>query len=108
MVFLRQCKEEEKFPCDDDRFPLPLESFFSCTGNAQYEFCLVVIRDIEPFLTLFQSEKPLVPFLFEKLKGLIVLILQRFVKSKCHKRDLHKYIQAHKFEVGRKQSASFS
>ena len=41
----------------------------------------MVIRDIEPFLTLFQSENPVAPFLFEKLKGLIVLILQRFVKT---------------------------
>ena len=42
---------------------------------------MVVIRDIEPFLTLFQSEDPVAPFLFEKLKGLIVLILDRFVKT---------------------------
>ena len=41
----------------------------------------MVIRDVEPFLTLFQSEKPLAPVLFEKLKGLIELILQRFVKA---------------------------
>ena len=80
LVFLRQYNEEKKFPRDDDRFSLLLELFSSYTGNAQYEFCLVVIRDIEPFLTLFQSEKALAPFLFEKLKGLIVLILQRFVK----------------------------
>ena len=41
----------------------------------------MVIRDVEPFLTLFQSEKPLALVLFEKLKGLIELILQRFVKA---------------------------
>ena len=81
LVFLRQYEEEKKLPRDDERFPLLLESFSWCTGNAQYEFCLVVIRNIEPFLTLFQFEKPLAPFLFEKLKGLIVLILQRFVKA---------------------------
>ena len=40
----------------------------------------MVIRDVEPFLTLFQSEKPLALVLFEKLKGLIELILQ-FVKA---------------------------
>ena len=41
----------------------------------------MVIRDVKPFLTLFQSEKPLALVLFEKLKGLIELILQRFVKA---------------------------
>ena len=41
----------------------------------------MVIRDVEPFLTLFQSEKPLALVLFEKLKGLSELILQRFVKA---------------------------
>ena len=41
----------------------------------------MVIRDIEPFLTLFQSENPVARFLFKKLKGLIVLILQKFVKT---------------------------
>ena len=85
MVSLKDIKysaklEEKKLLRDDDRFSLLLESFSSCTGNAQYDFCLVVITDIKPFLTLFQSEKPLAPFFFQKLKGLIVLILQRFVK----------------------------
>ena len=41
----------------------------------------MVIRAVEPFLTLLQSEKPLAPVLFEKLKDLIELILQRFVKA---------------------------
>ena len=81
LVFLRQYKKEKKFPRHNDRFPLLLELFSLCTGNDQYELCLVVIRDIEPFLALLRSEKPLAPFLFQKLKGLIVLILQRFVKA---------------------------
>ena len=81
LVFLRQCKEEKKFLRDNDRFPLLQESFSLYNGNDQYELCLVIIGDIEPFLTLFRSEKSLEPFLFEKLKGLIVLILQRFVKA---------------------------
>ena len=81
LVFLRQYKKEKKFPRHNDRFPLLLELFSLCTGNDQYELCLVVIRDIEPFLALLRSEKPLAPFLFQKLKGLIVLILQRFDKA---------------------------
>ena len=81
LVFLRQYNKEKKFPRHNDRFPLLLELFSLCTGNDQYELCLVVIRDIEPFLALLRSEKPLAPFLFQKLKGLIVLILQRFVKA---------------------------
>ena len=42
---------------------------------------MVVIRDIKLFLTFFKSEKPVAPFLFEKLKSLILLILQQFVKA---------------------------
>ena len=43
-------------------------------------FSLSVALDIEPFLKLFQSERPLAPFLYEKLKGLCVTILERIVK----------------------------
>ena len=53
LTFLQKYKQEGKFPKDDERFPLLLESFISSCGNAQYEFCLVIIKDIEPFLTLF-------------------------------------------------------
>ena len=36
---------------------------------------------MEPFLTLFQAERPLVVFLCEQLKDLILTVLERFVKN---------------------------
>ena len=98
--FLQSYKDEKKFPKDDDRFPLLLESFVSPCGTAQYEFCYVIIREMEPFLTLFQAERPLAPFLFEKLKSLVIALLERFVRhdviqQNCN--NMHKLINL-KFE----------
>ena len=67
-IFLTKHKEEGKFPPKDDRFPLLLKNTSSNIFRAACSFSLSVARDIEPFLKLFQAERPLAPFLYEKLK----------------------------------------
>ena len=43
---------------------------------------------MEPFLKLFQAERPLAIFLYEKLKGLTVTIMEWFVKPKVLQENL--------------------
>ena len=43
------------------------------------EFSLFICNEIEPLLTFFQGEQPLVVFLYEKLKKLLTLIMGRFI-----------------------------
>ena len=78
--FLKEYKAAKKFPAKNERFPLLLESTTSSVFPAYCEFSLSVARDMAPFLTLFQVERPLVVFLCEQLKDLIFTILERFVK----------------------------
>ena len=68
------------FPAKDDRFPLLLQSTTLSIFLAYCKFSLRVASDVEPFLTFFQAEQPLVVFLGKQLKDLIFTILERFVK----------------------------
>ena len=51
--FLREYKAANKFPANDERFPLLLKSTTSSIFPAYCKFSLVDARNIEPFLTLF-------------------------------------------------------
>ena len=79
-IFLAKSKERKKFPVKDERFPLLLQSTNSKIFLVYCELSLSICRDIEPFLTLFQAERPLAVFLFQKLTELIVSLMERFVK----------------------------
>ena len=78
--YLTLLKKIKTWPPKDERFPLLLKNTKSKIFPAYCEFSLSICRDIEPFLNLFQSEKPLAVFLYTKLKELIVSLLERFVK----------------------------
>ena len=58
--FLREYKAAKTFPAKDERFTLFLQSTTWSIFPAYCEFSLSVARDMEPFLTLFQDERPLV------------------------------------------------
>lgn len=49
--------------------------------SAKLEFFRGLASDIEPFLEKFQSDEPLVPFLYEELRALLMTQISRFVKS---------------------------
>ena len=79
-IFLVKSKERKKFPAKDERILLLLQSTNSKIFPVYCEFSLSICRDIEPFLILFQTERPVAVFLFQKLKELIVSLMERFVK----------------------------
>ena len=74
-------KESKSFPKNDERFPLLLCNTKSKIFPAYCEFSLSICRDIEPFLALIQVERPLAMFLYQKLRELILLLMEQFVKS---------------------------
>ena len=78
--YLTLLKERKIWPPKDEGFPLLFKNTKSKIFPAYCEFSLSIYRDIEPFLNLFQSDKPLAMFLYTKLKELIVSLLERFVK----------------------------
>ena len=73
-------KEKKKIPTNDDRFTTTIDKLGSPMHLAALHFLLCISNEIEPYLVLFQAERPLAVFLFEKLKELIVSPMERFVK----------------------------
>ena len=53
---------------------------FSQTLLPSLEFTKCIINDIEPFLTIFQTERPLAIFVYEKMKELVVAPMTRFIR----------------------------
>ena len=80
-TFMTNLKQSKSFPKNDERFPLLLCNTKSKIFPAYCEFSLSICRDIEPFLALFQAERPLAMFLYQKLRELILSLMERFVKS---------------------------
>lgn len=48
---------------------------------AKLAFCQSLSSEVEPFLTRFQTSKPLSPLMYESLTGLVQRIMGRFVKD---------------------------
>ena len=42
---------------------------------------MLIATVLEPFLIEFQSNKPLVPYLYDRLQRLMLVLMGRFVKS---------------------------
>ena len=63
-----------------ERFPLLLQCSSSIVFQAQCEFSLCITKEIEPFLKLFQCEKPMAVFLFAEVKTIITSPLEHIVK----------------------------
>lgn len=49
--------------------------------HAQLAFFQTLASDIEPFLKMYQSDSPLVPFLYTDLSNILKLVMERFVKA---------------------------
>ena len=49
--------------------------------ESRLEFFKSVAIQLEPFLRKFQSSKPMAPFLYEEILGLLRSLLSRFVKK---------------------------
>ena len=79
-VFLEKSKDRKNFDKKDERFPLLLKNTSSKLFPIYLEFSNCICRDIEPFLTLFQAERPLAVFLYAKLTEILTSFLERIVK----------------------------
>ena len=76
-----ELKNRKNFGPKDERKPLLVRVTNSLMFKVYCEFSLSICRDIEPFLTLFQAERPLCVFLFSKLVDLLTTLMQRFIRK---------------------------
>lgn len=80
---------------------------------AKLHFMLTVTTELEPFLRMFQSNKPLLPFLYMELMNMLKNIMQRFIIGKVMDlaitntelmqvdiRNKENYIAINKIDVG--------
>jgi len=49
--------------------------------HAKIAFFQTLASDIEPFLKIYQTDSPLVPFLYTDLSNILKLVMERFVKA---------------------------
>lgn len=49
--------------------------------KSKLEFFVSVAKSVEPFLTLYQTDRPMIPFMAEDLKELITDLMKRIVKD---------------------------
>jgi hypothetical protein len=54
--------------------------------TARMNFFLLVAREVEPFLKLYQTDKPMVPFLCADLTNLIKNLMEKFIKVEVLKK----------------------
>ena len=79
-VYFKDLKEKKNIPTNDDRFTTSIDKLASPMHLAALHFSLCILNKIEPYLVLFEFERPLAVFLFEKLKELLVTLMERIVK----------------------------
>ena len=79
-VFLEKSKDRKNFDRKDERYPLLLKNTSSKLFPIYLEFSNTICRDIEPFMTLFQAERPLAVFLYAKMLEILTSFLERVVK----------------------------
>ena len=83
--------KRRNFDSKDQRLPLLLRVTQSKMFPVYCEFSLTVCRDIEPFLKLFQAERPLAVFLYAKLMELAISLMERFVKKVIKENGISSY-----------------
>ena len=85
--FLKEQKKD-KIVDKDDRFTKVQKHLSSRLFKAILEFSVCIITDIEPDLTIFQSEHPLAIYLHERMHILMMNLMHRFVKSEVLEKSL--------------------
>ena len=79
--YVKWLTENKKIPKNDNRFELLIEKLGEKLFRAELEFSLYMAKIIEPFLEMFQAERPLAVFLYEELSTLFDTLLSKVVKS---------------------------
>ena len=78
----------------DERFQHIQQFLADPISPAILQFALSVIEEMEPFQELFQAEQPSLFFLYEKLKALVLSLVNRFGRAEVIEgSQLHKLIQ---------------
>ena len=70
----KSCKNVQE--AINDPFTLAKRKFFSFVSDI-----------VEPFLKKYQSDKPMIPFMYEDLKDLVSRLLELFVKPTIHEKN---------------------
>lgn len=88
--YVEKVKKEKRIPkCKS--FQLILHQLEDKLLDAKLTFFEAFACELQPFLTLFQSNEPMIPFLYENLLNIYKNILTRFVKAEVlEKADLTK------------------
>ena len=69
--------DEKKMPKKDERFS-QIQSYLSDPIlTAILQFCLNVMQELEPFLVLFQAERPLVFFMYARIRTISGIVPSR-------------------------------
>ena len=71
--------------------------------KAKHHFWISVAQDFQPFLEIYQSEKPLIPFLASDLEKLVRSVMARFVKSDVLSSATISQAEKHEFQVNCKE-----
>ena len=79
-LYSKNLKKKKNIPTNDDRFITAIDKLESPMHLTTLHFSLCISNQVEPYLALFQAEGPHAVFLFEKLKELLVSLMERFVK----------------------------
>ena len=72
--------KEKKVPKKDDRFVRIKLFLADPVSPAILQFALSIMKELESFLELFQAERPFSFFLYEKLKAIVLALVNRFVR----------------------------
>ena len=72
--------KENKVPKKDDRFERDKLFLADPVSPAILQFALSIMKELESFLELFQAERSLSFFLYEKLKAIVLSLVNRFVR----------------------------
>jgi len=78
-------------PPDSRSFEKVKEAMNGKMLAAKLGFMQSVAMQLEPYLTKYQSNKPLIPFLYQDLYSMSRNLMIRFVKSDCDDTSRHGY-----------------
>ena len=84
--------EHKKMPKDDNRFTHIKQKLNWCITEPMLKFSLCIMNELDPILSIFQSEKPLAPFLYGSFKDVVTSLLERAVRSDILQNKLSKVL----------------
>lgn len=78
--YIAGVQKEKKEP-KSDSYELMKKSVKDKFIRAKLAFFKTIAAEVEPFLTAYQAEQPMVPYLYTDLHGIVISVMGRFVKE---------------------------